>query len=290
MSIYGMGEYGIAEYSSDIYILKGVSELYVGSEISNGYEANAIFDQIKVTLDDKSDADIVSIFNNTISEIWDIYTILMANFDSSLEGGHLFADDVNVYKWFIYKKRSTEIQYNLIAEILNDSSVKMNRFEDWEVSNYVDYDYIIEGIAIDGIVTRKYEQINNRLKFKGIWLIDTDQGKQFNFRYNLPEVTFASKKDRVEMTTFSKYPIIRRDIVDYKVGSLQCDIITNENNTNLIDQVRLLESFEGNKLILKTDNGEIFKVDIYDITYTRHPESDEISTIKCNYSQIGEVL
>lgn len=287
MSTYGEAIYGVDEFSSNILPLQGITKLYVGCELSNGKEANGVFDELQLFFEEKSDADIESLFYASTASTYTTAHQLLAHFDSNLDGGNLAVDGVQVAYWRIYRKKSTETQYKLIATIANDESKEYSETVDYEPANLTNYDYAIEGVSTDGIVTNKYEVTNQQLEFRGFWLVDKVTGNTFNFKFNRNDTNINIETDRTEVKTFSRFPIVVRGDAKYKRGNLEC-----AKTTTPLQELRELEQFEGsNDLLLKLDSGESMPVDIYNLGYTLLTETDnEYGTVKCEYVQVGEVV
>jgi hypothetical protein len=280
---YGEAIYGVDTYSSDNYQITGLTTFYLGSEIADGYETDAIFDELQIFSDDLTDTEIEDIFNTTIASTWTVDHMFLANFNNSINGGNLDAG-VNIVSWNLYKKLSTELQYILLTNIDNDLA---NEYYDYSVANNIYYDYAIEGVGDDGSLTVKYVVSNNSVDFDGFWLIDDANVIAFQFLYNIPSVSINIDQDRTEYKTFSKYPIVKRGVYKIHKGQLSTTI---DEDDDIYEQIGILEDMEGEQLILKFYTGQMYLVDIYNINHTTIDDDGYIKCeIKVDWVEVGEV-
>ena len=280
---YGEAIYGVDTYSSDDYQISGLTTFYLGSEIVNNYETDAIFDELMIFTKDLTDAEIEDIFNATTASTWTVDHMFLVSFNNSINGGNLDVG-VNIVSWNIYKKLSTETQYDLLINIDNDVA---NEHYDYSVANNIYYDYAIEGVGDDGSLTVKYVVNNNSVDFDGFWLVDSTNVVAFQFLYNIPSVSINIDQDRTEYKTFSKYPIVKRGVYSVHKGQLSTTI---DEDDDIFEQIDILEDMEGEQLVLKFYTGQMYLVDIYNINHTTIDDDGYIKCeIKVDWVEIGAI-
>jgi len=232
---------------------------------------------------DLTDAEIEDIFNATTASTWTVDHMFLVSFNNSINGGNLDVG-VNIVSWNIYKKLSTETQYDLLINIDNDVA---NEHYDYSVANNIYYDYAIEGVGDDGSLTVKYVVNNNSVDFDGFWLVDSTNVVAFQFLYNIPSVSINIDQDRTEYKTFSKYPIVKRGVYSVHKGQLSTTI---DEDDDIFEQIDILEDMEGEQLVLKFYTGQMYLVDIYNINHTTIDDDGYIKCeIKVDWVEIGAI-
>jgi hypothetical protein len=285
MAYYGTATYGLSEYSSSPQVLTGISNIYAGNEINDGFESDFIQDQILIFDKELSDLEVETLANSSLPYIWDDDTIFLAPLDNDLNAGSLAGSGLNIITWRIYKKLTSEDQYTFLEE--QDNS-PINYYYDMIVANGISYDYALEGVSDDGRVTTKYFNLGNIVTFNGFWLLDQENNTSFQFLYNIPQVPTSLEREREEFKTFSKYPVIRRGIYQVHRGTLTTVIDEDDDITTLTDA---LESMEGNELVLKLYTGKMYLVDVYNITNTLTSEEGyETCELRCDWVEVGEAV
>ena len=283
MAYYGTATYGSSTYSSIPQVVTGITRIYAGNEINDGFESQIIQDQILVLDKELSDSEIEVLSEATSVYTWDDDTIFLAPLDDNLNAGSLAGQGFNIVSWRIYKKLSSASQYTLLEE---QDNAPINYYYDMVVANNIAYDYAIEGVADDGRITTKYFALNNTVTFDGFWLLDQENNVSFQFLYNIPQVPTNVENDRQEFKTFSKYPVIKRGIYSVHRGTLTTTIDKDDGITTLTD---ILEAMEGNELVLKLYTGKMYLVDIYNITNTLSSEEGyETCELRCDWIEVGE--
>jgi len=283
MADYGSATYGSSTYSSSPQVVTGITLIYAGSEVLDGFESQIIQDQILVLDKELTEAEITALSEEISAYTWDDDTIFLAPLDDNLNAGSLTGQGFNIVSWRIYKKLSSASQYTLLIE---QDNAPVNYYYDMVVASGTAYDYALEGVADDDRITTKYFSLNNTVTFDGFWLLDQDNNVSFQFLYNIPQVPTSAENDRQEFKTFSKYPVVRRGVYSVHRGTLTTTIDEDDGITTLTD---ILEGMEGNELVLKLYTGKMYLVDIYNITNTLLSEEGyETCELKCDWVEVGE--
>lgn len=237
-----------------------------------------------------SDAEIESILiNNT--PVWDSDTILLANFDNSLNAGNIVNLSSPIVKWVIQRQDESESLRQTVASLPNTTS----QYFDYTVAGNKEYQYFIfpitstetgEPLATENISTNFYN-----------WsLTDPITNTVFLFDLNLESGDISNEIDRTEYQTYTKYNKISRGVRDFIRGSVNCIagyINVNGEYQSPISYISELKSVinNGNVKYLKSRKGDIWAVDTYGFKYKYMDDiKDQPQQISFEFTEIAEVV
>lgn len=247
------------------------------------FSGECILDNIhvqNVELDDQT------ILNIETEQQWGVNTIFLANFEDTLEAGNLQNSDMPITHWRIYRKKSDEQLYTLLAEIPFDKAV--SEYIDYTPGNQIEYEYKVhpvsngtEGNPIAGI---------SMADFFG-WIL-TDGNTTYTFDMEVETENIQSIIDLKQYENNTQYPAFRFGNRQYDKGVLRT--IPGTINGNIIQQtaedLENLKTFINNKQIktLKNSKGQVWQVITHDFNYKfMDKTSDQIAIISFAWTQVG---
>lgn len=220
-------------------------------------------------------------------------TIFLANFENTLEAGNFTNNDVPITSWRIYRKKTNELLYKLLKEILKVPGSSF--YIDYTAQSGVEYNYQVfpvsngiegNGTSGGGIMTFDYGWI----------LSDQDEDIVYTFDIELETSDIQTLQDYKKYDNYSQFPSFSFGQKKYREGSLTTMPLTiNSNNIDYettVDTLNNLRDFINNKeqKILKNSKGEIFLCSTYDFS---HKYLDKIGdlpfTISFKFTEIGTI-
>lgn len=284
-----MGTYGVATYGKDFY------ECTFPPSIS---DANIITifgvttDQLKISEIELSDEDIDIFYRATSAPTWDENTIVCADFDNSLEAGLLKLGGVQLMGYKVMAQVEGHSAVRVVGFVAKTDELYQSCHDAYAVFNRnVIYSVVTvdengaEGDPISVTIT---------LPTDGWWLVDPDDDSNFvEFLYNLEEPSVRTEEDRVEITTFGKYPIVRYGPKKSKRGSLSTLFIPDDISLQTaIEQVEKAEALLAlhKPLVLKNNRGNVYLVDANSMQESMPIGRPFKSRISIEWVEIGEII
>lgn len=236
--------------------------IYCSNEMKKIEVKNVILDELKV--DEKN------IEPTKEKQDWDYYTLLLAKFNGTLEGGDIDNKGIPIKFLKLKRRKKGELNWDTIAEFEFDKDISQYDYIDKYVKDGETYEYSlvpvtanIEGVSSISECKCKYDE-----------LFITDAYTTYRMRYNVKSDSIKSNIQQSFIQTFGKYPISFTGDVNYKSGSFSCLLLSKESMDDdeccvLDDSVnmkyrdnaiaffnngkpKLLKDGDGNFLIVKT--------------------------------------
>lgn len=172
-------------------------------------------------------AEIDSTLANTYKPEWDNNTLLLANFDNSINGGNVKSLKDDVLYWQIYRKRPEDTVLTFICRV----PVSQYQLLDFNVLNNTEYQYTIFA-ETETTISAPFEQVGyTRTNWwnwsllglqestnKGLYYVDSDNIWLFD-----TELTSSGLDQNVAqyiMDNFTRYPSVSSGKRNYMSGSI----------------------------------------------------------------------
>lgn len=283
LPIYGVAVYGDAPYTSEpLPLITDLAEVII---------IDGVYDELILVAGSLTDAELLAYAKkNSPSPEWDSSTIMNASFDSTLEGGSIDLNGIEIVSWKVRKMQSGDSTSSLIGVYPITENLVMS-CEDVTVASNKDTTYEVLPVGVNGIEGAS-TSVTYNLPIEGWWILDPDDTDNcVQFLYNLDDTSIQTDEDRVEMSTFAKYPIVRYGKKRAKRGTLSSLFIPDESSISpelLYEKLDYLTSLH-KPLLLKGYTGKNYLVDI------SAPQEDLIlrpngfKRVTVNWVEVGEV-
>ncbi|MGE6227640.1 hypothetical protein [Paenibacillus chitinolyticus] len=242
---------------------------------------NCIVDEIELqtTLDD-----------DKAKDKWGNGTVLLATFNGDLEAGNISMRGNAIEKLRIKRRKLSDMNFKTLKELPFHPAPTQIIYDDYTVSSNIDYEYIVapvDSTGIEGIMTA----VAIKPKFDGWWIVDPDDPEKYNFQflYNLDDVSITVDEDRTELSTFSKYPKVYYGQKYARKGSLASLFIpegydAKEKYEHLVQMINIKKPY-----ILKDSYGRNFRVDISSPRETIQSRLAGLTKVQIDWVEVGEV-
>ena len=240
--------------------------------------------------------DVTTPYSNVIPTEWDIYTIMLATLDHTLNAGSVdyTLDDIDSIR--IKRRKIGEFEWATIYEQpITTYSDFMFSGEDYFAQNETEYEYAwvpvlanIEGNYITQTITSK---------FAGVFICDANTIYKF-----MSGVAYGSSQQIQKVGLYNplgqKYPIyVSNGATNYQTGSFQGKILGNYEHTGILNRKEMVETKNAllewitNKKakILKDWNGNIWLIYITNepsITYDTQ-WGNGLMELNFQYGEVG---
>lgn len=222
---------------------------------------NAVYNDLLVT------EDITSAFSTEVPEDWDIYTILLATFNNTLQAGSIdySLDDIDYIR--IKRRKYGDFDWETIfeqkIETLQDLVFSG---EDYFAMNETEYEYawvpVLSG-AEGNYITQQIES-----KFRGVYIADAD------VIYKMSAGVSYGPSEQTQLVAVynplgKQYPIyVSNGATNYQTGSVTAKIIGDYEDTHIFDRKEMVQQKNAmlkwltNKRakVLKDFNGNIWLI------------------------------
>lgn len=208
--------------------------------ITNTKIQNAIYNDFYIT------KDVTTPYNTIIPTEWDIYTILLATLDGTLNAGSVeyTVDDIDAIR--IKRRKLGEFDWvTLYEQEINNVNDFMFSGTDYFARNEEEYEYawvpIINGNEGNYVIN------NIESKFQGVFICDADRIYKF-----YAGVAYGPSQQTQQVGIYNpigqKYPIyVTNGANNYQTGSLTAKIVGNYENTHVLDRKEMVQ--EKNNLV-----------------------------------------
>ena len=209
-----------------------------------------------------------TIYQSNQEQTWDYdHTILIADFEDTLEAGNLTNSDMPITSWIIRRRKSGSLIFQDVAEIPYDPTV--SSYVDFTPRNNNEYEYAVypvhngtEGNPILGV---------GIVSFFGWTLSNLTGTTLFKFDMELDSGNLQTIRKTNIIENNTQYPVVSKGKSQYQTGSITCmpyEITNNEIDISL-NVLESLETFINNNdvKILRNGKGQAWKVQCYDFSY-----------------------
>jgi hypothetical protein len=230
---------------------------------------------------------------------WSSETLLLANYDDSLQGGSASTLNETIQSWSVYRKRTSDTQLSFVQTL----DKLISNITDYNVANQTEYEYYIfpetlntvgEAMISNPITTDWwYWTIFDIIPTANDNIFYADNDNVWKFDLNLSSGTTVQNLDKQSYDGFAQFPKISIGNRDYATGTITC-LIGKVENSQYTDTVKMHENFKlfvknGKKKILKDIKGNIYMIDIMENSFTINDTvTQQPITITFNWKQIGE--
>lgn len=252
---------------------------------------NAEYDELYVT------RDAISPYSTDVPTDWDIYTVLLANFENTLSGGNLDAVLSQLDAIRIKRRRVGEYDWVTLAEIPIVDTDDLNfSGEDLLASNGIEYEYAWVPVLSNTEGNYIIEGITSN--FRGVYVCDAEAIYKFS-----TGVKYGASQQTQQVGVFNplgkKYPIyVTNGMSNYQTGSITGDILGNYeetgvfNRTEMVLQKDALLKFLTNKKakLIKDDNGNQWLCMITGNPSVQYNSSwgNGMMTVSFEYGEVGD--
>lgn len=249
--------------------------------INNITIQNGIYDYFNVTKD--TDFDYIT----TYPDVWDIYTIMDADFNGNINAGNIDYIISEISAISVKRRKKGDFNWYTLYNIpINDASdIDFVRY-DYLGQNETEYEYAL--VPIIGNVEGEYFVNSIESKFYSVFL--TDGETSYKFRENVS----YSGNERVHPTATyepfgSKYPIVvSNGNLSYDTGTVSGDIIIMDND--ILDRKSIVERLDKIKDFLNTSSAKIlkdFNGNIWLVTITDNAAVTYYAEVGMGFAQVS---
>lgn len=244
--------------------------------------------------------EIESIESETYAPVWDNNTILLANFNNTLNGGSVVTLNENIINWSIYKKRVGDLNLDYVATL----PANRNTLIDYNITNQTEYQYYVFPITANTVgnamvskpVTSNWWNWSltgiKETSTENLYYADVDN--IWLFRLNLKSNTVEQNMDKTIYEGFTQYPKISVGERNYLTGSISCLLGDVINAAYVNDTPRKQKDFmtflqNGQKKLLKDPKGNIGIVDIVKNSFNIMDDvKNQPTVVSWDWCQIGK--
>lgn len=220
--------------------------------------------------------------------LWQPSTILLANFNHTLDGGNIISLPSSLTGWLIYRKEVGSNISVLIAEV----DVGISKYIDYSVAAYKNYLYEIIPYTSNELGS---PLVSNEIytDFYGWYLMNYENPEVvYKFDLNLSSQELSNEVDVTIHDTYMKKPVITIGKRDYLKGSISCIAGTINADGTLYNPIQYLEDLRsfinnGKHKTLKSRKGNVWKVITYGMPEKFFDEiGDQPVTIYFNFCEV----
>lgn len=230
---------------------------------------------------------------------WSEDTVLLANFDNTLNGGSIETLNENIISWSIYRKKTDETKLDLVASIDGTKDFII----DYNVANQTEYQYYIfpetentvgDPMISDSVTTNWWNWSLIDIKksnTENLYYVDIDN--IWTFDLSIDSGSMTQNLDKQIYLGFTQFPKSSTGNRDFLSGQLNC-LIGKVKNANYTDTIKMQSDFRnciknGNEKILKDRKGNIFLIDTTGNSFsTMDIVKEQAVTIGFTWNQIGD--
>lgn len=249
---------------------------------SNVFIRNSIIDELHIQS---------ILTNDNTRENWTNGSILLAKFSGDLEAGNIAMRENPIDVIRIKRRNIQKLNFVTLKELEFNPDPTQIEYKDYGVSSDENYEYIVTPVdmsGIEGVMTSN----NVSPRFEGWWLIDQDNPEENNFQflYNLDDMTITTDEERTELDTFARYPKVYYGQKRAKKGVLSGVFIPE--NISVRKQFEKLDKILALRkpLLLKNGYGRNYIVDVYVPSETIFSRIKDMTKATLNWVEVGEYI
>lgn len=224
-------------------------------------------------------------------ESWNAYSIILGNFENTLESGSLVVSIPYPLTSYVIRRKEVGDTLNPILTTL-DYDRDLVTYTDYTPRNNVKYIYTLSPYYSDGTESGYVEgrglnngEVGDSVSFWGYTLseVASTPVTQYFFDMEMESGEIAINKDYKIYTSFNKYPAFRFSSLEYRSGSLSImpyllnGTVIETTEVNLQAICAFLNN--GDEKLLRTPSGDSIQVITYE---ARYKYMDKITTINDN--------
>jgi len=232
-----------------------------------------------------------TIVNSSIKQNWTNGTVLLAKYDGDLEAGNILMRENPIDKLRIKRRSYKQQSFKTLKELDFDPNPAQLIYKDYTPLSGDEYEYIVvpvDSSGIEGVIGSVTAVAN----FEGWWIVDLDEPEKYNFQflYNMDDMSITTEEDRTEIPTFSKYPKVSYGTRRNKKGTLSGLFIPEGYDVR--EQLELLDEMlaKHKVYLLKDGYGRKYMVDVHEPSETISMTLRGASTMSLNWTEVGEYI
>jgi hypothetical protein len=194
---------------------------------------------------------------------WDTDTILLANFEDTLDAGNIgIGEDITA--WELYRYKSGDSLQVLVGSL----NTNIKEFSDYRVTRDSTYSYQLWPKLSVGYLSRINSASLTSDYCHYLFLIDEDDDTVYLFNYNLSTDSFDGEDDQSQTATFEQFDSFSSGQRNFIKGTISA-IVGSSSIISATDGIAQSPSFvdslrtfitNGTPKILKTRKGDVWKV------------------------------
>lgn len=270
--------------------------------INLGGNGKGVYDYIWFKNGVKTQSEINTVNNFFYIPVFDIDTIMLANFNGNPNAGNIDFVSGLIRNWLIYRKEKDSVILTFVASI----PASETNITDYNVLFGQEYEYVIfaetdneisNAITGKGTVKARWEgwsliDLNNQQE-NGLYTISTDDVWLFNTNFSSSDIEQNLNKYIYE--NFTQFPKVSTGQKNYISGGITAFLsnITRES-PQYRDTAQMMQDFgnmiaNGHPKLLKDRKGNAWIVDTQSNGFNYIDESyEQIITVGFNFIQIGD--
>nr|DAP20320.1 MAG TPA: hypothetical protein [Caudoviricetes sp.] len=270
--------------------------------INLGGNGKGVYDYIWFKNGVKAQSEIDTVNNFFYIPVFDIDTIMLANFNGNPNAGNIDSVSGLIRNWLIYRKEKDSVTLTFVASI----PVSETNITDYNVLFGQEYEYVIfaetdneisNAITGKGTVKARWEgwsliDLNNQQE-NGLYTISADDVWLFNTNFSSSDIEQNLNKYIYE--NFTQFPKVSTGQKNYISGGITAFLsnITRES-PQYRDTAQMMQDFgnmiaNGHPKLLKDRKGNAWIVDTQSNGFNYIDESyEQIITVGFNFIQIGD--
>lgn len=270
--------------------------------INLGGNGKGVYDYIWFKNGVKTQSEINTVNNFFYIPVFDIDTIMLANFNGNPNAGNIDSVSGLIRNWLIYRKEKDSVTLTFVASI----PASENNITDYNVLFGQEYEYVIfaetdneisNAIIGKGTVKARWEgwsliDLNNQQE-NGLYTISSDDVWLFNTNFSSSDIEQNLNKYIYE--NFTQFPKVSTGQKNYISGGITAFLsnITRES-PQYRDTAQMMQDFgnmiaNGRPKLLKDRKGNAWIVDTQSNGFNYIDESyEQIITVGFNFIQIGD--
>ena len=270
--------------------------------INLGGNGKGVYDYIWFKNGVKTQSEIDTVNNFFYIPVFDIDTIMLANFNGNPNAGNINSISGIIRHWLIYRREKDSTTLTFVASI----PASENNITDYNVLFGQDYEYVIfaetdneisNAITGKTSITAKWEgwaliDLNNQQE-NGLYTISADDVWLFNTNFSSSDIEQNLNKYIYE--NFTQFPKVSTGQKNYISGGITAFLsnITRES-PQYRDTAQMMQDFgnmiaNGHPKLLKDRKGNAWVVDTQSNGFNYIDESyEQIVTVGFNFIQIGD--
>lgn len=263
------------------------------SELDEVTMGAGMYDELYVTVDDETDSE------QTKPDLWNLKTIMDANFNNTLEAGSINGGGHHVIKVQVYRREyeNPASDWLLISQFNYDPKYNLYTVVDRFIENYKKYEYAIVPLSKD-VMGEMLISKPIKAKFKGTFISDVQDNYSMLINLQFSDLTYNNNMSK-SVPLNGKYPIVTYGNANYRTGSVKFLPLTPEQEFGYASEIDAHAEFanrqkiinflsNGQAKVIRRDDGDVIVVATNNVRTEPISESlDELSNVTFDFTEIG---
>ena len=251
---------------------------------------NATVDKLHIKNIEMSNEEIANIII-TDDLIWDVNTLLMAEFKSNLVAGNISEIMNPIINWQVNRREAD----GTTLKVLKTLGVSETEFIDYTCQQGKKYVYSNNALA-DNEMSEPLEAEEIETYFYGYYLVSEEEGVVYKFDLNIQSGTKQYEDDTTIMNNYTEYPSIAMGKRRYFNDTVSCicgEINIDGKLLQNVDYIDTLREFilNGKQKLWKTRKGQIYRIFTsgFQETVLDDGIGEQPLIVSFNITQVGDV-